>query len=477
MVVWLAAWPGYYTYDAGYFTSYLNDKHLLDRQSPIHTIFVGSIMRVGLGIFVDFNSAVAFYIAFQLLICLALIGYILNFMLKMKCPRLIFIFSVLFLALSPSISMFAMCTTKDIMCSVIIVTFCLNGYQLINNKQTGRTSKLRIFGCVVLTFLIAVYRNNCLYALFLIIPAFCLLLSKTKRKKVILIFASCILGLGLGFVWKGPVYDLLDVEHDNLKGEMISVPSMQLARAAAYDVSLGFACNNFEKAGVDAPSVAKTYNAQMDNSDSMRFRFFISKADFISLYVAELKDNPHAYVVAPLILTQAAWSPFAYSHGYNYNSEYISNYSFLYPETESSVFAAWVESPANADSKIQWLSDALWHYSRDNPFTTYPLFSWTCSVSFFMWLLLLVLVRCINKKNYGGMFFCIALLCIAITNLLGPLILIRYYWYLFLSAPFLLFLLFSKQPNEQPDGRNTQAQARLLKTPLATTQTSKKRFI
>lgn len=161
-------------------------------------------------------------------------------------------------------------------------------------------------------------------------------------------------------------------------------------------------------------------------------------SDLIKAWTSALPTHLRSYLVGLLALTESAWNPFAYSAVYNNPGA-----SYEYDVTEASTFAAWVEEPAVSDSKLPFLSSLLWRYSRGDPFNTYPLFAWTSSVSFYFWLLLLALVRCICGQRRSGLCYCAILLCVTCTSLLGPCVLLRYYWFLVLTAPLLLCFLVS----------------------------------
>lgn len=256
-------------------------------------------------------------------------------------------------------------------------------------------------------------------------------------------FGSCGGGI-LGFIWNGPISQgILHVETSNSFKEMISVPVAQLARSAETDPDMDV--SDFSALGVDVETLVASYSGKSTNSDCFRTLFWPAvdegkKAQLIKVWISEFPKHPRAYLEAFLNLTESAWSPFAYISSYNSEGA-----AYDYDKTESSIFAATEEEPVQMNSKFPKLQSLMWSWSRSNPFTTYPFFSWTSSVAFFVWQFLLVLTRSIIQRNKSTIAFSMPLLFVAVTSLLGPTVLIRYYWFLFLSAPFLLFLLFSKE--------------------------------
>lgn len=437
IAVWLAAWPGYYAYDTSHFYAYIENGTLSSQQSIFHTMLVGNIIRLGMSIFGSYNSGVALYVAFQIVVCLMLVWAILR--LARSRSRAMLVVSALFFGLNPSISMFVVCSTKDVLFSVFLVGLCLVWWSVFAHDEL---SKSRCLLLLVLSFLVVAERNNGLYALMVAVPFIAYLLAKPKGVRIAAVsVCACIAGLVLGLVWNGPVARSLGATKANSINEMISIPVVQMARAASVDPSI--TSDDFGSLAVDLGILVSNYTKAPDNSDATRPLFWGALnegklIEFIKVWASLFSGHLGAYCVAPLVLTESAWSPFAFPSGYNSEGA-----AYDYDSTDSSVFAACVEEPAHPDSKLPWLANLLWHYSRDNPFKSYLPFAWTCSVAFYVWLLLTTLIRSIMCRYRAGVTVCIVLFCVALTSLLRPVVLLRYYWYLYISAPVLLCLLLS----------------------------------
>lgn len=435
LLVWLAAWPGYYSYDTVHYTNFLSSGVLSSQQSVFHTISVGVFLRIGLVLFDDFNAGVALYVGFQFIVCLGLVARILS-IVRNIAPRAIYFVATAFYSLCPAISLFVLCTTKDVMFSIFLINYCLECY-LIICKGELRISRFLAIGALV--FLVAAERNNGLYALVLSSPIVGWQLYKASNIHAVKFYLVAVFaGLACSLLWIGPISNCLGVSQANSFKEMISIPVVQLARANMDDEQV---TNLIEDMGVDSSALVSSYVGSPDNSDATRTYFWPlieqgGVSDLIKAWASELPTHLRSYLVGLLALTESAWSPFAYSAVYNKPGA-----MYEYDVTEASTFAAWVEDPAVFDSKLPFLSSLLWRYSRGDPFKTYPLFAWTSSVSFYFWLLLLALLRCICGQRRSGLCYCAILLCVACTSLLGPCVLLRYYWFLVFTAPLLLCFL------------------------------------
>lgn len=454
IVVWFASWPGYYAYDTNFYTDYIQNGTINNMQSVFFTLLVGNILKAGMYLFGNFNGAVAFYVGIQTAICYIFVIYVLKTMVKMQAPRVLFVVSVIYLATCPSISLYVLCTTKDTLFSLILIAFSLNSYFVVKGEEQNRiTSRLVFFA--IFAFLVIVLRDNGIYAIVpSVILLFILINSMGHRKKAVFVTLACTTGILLAMVWTGPVVtNCFNTTSSNPMKQMISIPAAQLANAAATDSE--FDTSKLEELGVDRDTLVILYENHPDNSDAFRVQFWDAIesgkfARFLQIWVEELPSHPRAYAEAFLELTECAWSPFDYIHCYNFQG------NTYFDGSESSVFFALCEAPAQTDSKLPGLYNVLWDYSRNNPLTAYPLFAWTSSVAFFVWLFLLLLTRAFIKKNKPCIVFCVPMLFVVLTCLLGPTVLIRYYWFLFLSAPLLVTLLITKDDRTQQCGNNSR---------------------
>lgn len=454
VLVWLASWPGYYVYDTGAFSDYLNSGQLSNWQSVFHTLVVSTVIRIGKFIFGSYNGGVALYLGMQMLFVLALTAVMLYFLLyKQRCGLPVFIVSVLFLGLSPSISMFALCSTKDTMFPVVLLAWVLLFTVSIQQDNVIKSPVYDI-ALFLLTFLVCAYRNNGAYIIIALLPfAFFLIHTNKgeKWKKSAILSIICIVGVAASLIWSGPVATTLNAKKQNPLREMISIPTIQLARAATDSPSIDH--DGLAKLGVDSNTLAYQYQSFARCTDPMRALLADSidqgghGPEMLHYYLSQFPNHERSYVIGPLVLTDAAWSPFAFIRGYN--DPYRS--TFDYNKTESSIFAAVVEAPAKAHSFLPGLSNILWKYSRSNPFHRYPAFAWTSMVSFFFWLTLLALARTLITRNRRGILISLLFLIAAGTSLLGPMVLIRYYWFMFLGAPMLLTFSLESSPMPLPE--------------------------
>lgn len=448
----LASWPGYFCYDTLHTMMYVGEGTLNDQQPLLHTILCGSVLRMGIALFGSWNAAVALYTCLQvcLLVLLAL--------LTLRCLSTIgfsgrmLVGCAIYYAMNPAVALLSACSTKDVIFSFFFMYFCV---LLIRVLRFGGANESIARDCLcmgALLFVAFAYRSNVSYAFVVLVPFAACFVRKLGRRVLVGLCATCGIALICILSWRGLAAGVLPVGHSNAQREMISIPAMEIARCSRFD---DWAEGEFERLGLDRDSLANLYfGGNYHSSDGVRLRFWPivdegKMGDLIRLWLLARRSHFSQCMVADLELTEAAWYVGATEDGYNL----LGVEAYEYDSTLSSTFAAWCESPAYQESLLPWLSDAVWHISRYDTMAEQPLLHPLLSVACYLWLFLLVLARGFEKNDVAiktvGMF----LLLITGTMFLGPMVLLRYYYYLVLLAPLLLGLVFLR-PQEERVGKH-----------------------
>jgi hypothetical protein len=437
----LAAWPGYYCYDTDHFLGYLSTGYLKNSQPVIHTLLVSNVIRLGEKLLGSFDRGVALYFFMQIAVGISLVVHSLRCLARDGAPRWLLVFSVVFFAMNPAVSMLMCCSTKDTLFSLWLVMFGIILYSCVGSETVGWRD-LALLG--LFSFLALSWRSNMVVALAVvaIVLFFALRKSRPSRRRILL---SLAMGVAMFALWSGPVCSALGVVSSNPLREAISFPSVEIARCQMTDDSID---SDLVSLGVDPNEFSSYYNESHQFTDRLRAVFYGAVeqgrySELFSLWVKVRMEHPLTCVAADLDLTKAAWCPWALMDGYN--EAYSKSMSaFDYDLTETCAFAAVCEPPVEQHSKIPALAGLYWEVSRfDDPATLGPLFV-LMSVAPYVWLLLVVLAHCSIVGNRAGKVFCWVLLSVVLTVLLGPMTLLRYYLYVILSLPMLLWLLVSR---------------------------------
>lgn len=437
-IVWLAAWPGYFCYDTEHLVRFLESGTLESTQPVLHTLILGGVVRAGTILFGSWNGGVALYAAMQLAGSVTLGVALVRFLARRRAPRWLTWATVAFLALDPAISMLACCSSKDVPFTMLLVAFGIIVYDVVQRGDVGRR---RLAIMTVVAFALLAYRNNAVIALVLALPFLARAFSSTEAGRRAR--RRTVLSLGVAFaaylVWTGPIYGVLGVQRSNPLKEAISFPAVEVARVCSEGTDLS---EQLASVGVDQAELVRNYENSPHTSDTTRGLFWSAidegkAGQLVGIWFAARGANPMACIKADLELTSAAWNPCAVMDGY----EYEGHTAFAYDVTPTCAFAAWCEAPATQSSLIPWLSDVLWHISRYDTPTDSPLTFPLMSVAPWLWLGIATLVACARAKDQAGKVYCILMLAVALTMLLGPMVLLRYYLSLIVSAPVFVFLL------------------------------------
>lgn len=443
ILVFFAAFPGYYCYDTRYFNSYISSGSLNDYQPVIHTLFVGECIKIGEAIFGTFNLGVAFFIVVQMIILLAFSFVMIRSLQTFAFAGWIQVFMIMFYALNPLISTLICCTVKDTMFSSVILLASVLICKACSQKTPIKTrwSVLLFFMCLISLL----YRNNTIYVFILLFPLIllCFRPIKIHLKRFAKIAIPFIASIIVCFMTTTLIYPLLNVQKNNPIKEMISIPEMQIARICSINEEK--ASDLFAAVNVNPKTLGEIYKISPHCSDPTRAFFWNAiesgqYKDLIKLYLINIRSHPGVALDATLVLTEAAWSPFASIDGYNTFNPY-----YEYMQTETSLFACVYEEPAYQNSLFPEFANWLWKVSRYDYLQSNPLTSWLVAIPFYTWLLLITSARALIKRHISNFLFCSILLTLCLTNILGPMILPRYYLPLILSTPLLLgFLCQSK---------------------------------
>ena len=426
--VLLAGFPGFFNYDAGMKgqmqwaqveRGVYNDHHPI-----LHTLWLEYTVKLGAHLFGDFNAGICLSVVLQAVLLLAVIVWALSKMLKDGCSRMGFVLAVAFFALNPMVSFFAFSTTKDVPCAASALVLCISLREAIGGGESStpiakRMNALRI---VVCSALCASLRSNVLIALLLFLVVLVCAKKYICHAREICLFLA--LGLVLSVVWSASSSYLLGVKKSPIGAwNSMGLPMQCLARCTQDGaVSQSDKDHIHDMLG----DVAYKWNL----SDRAR-RAFVSykgsKKELIKTWISMGMKYPLVYVDAILLHTEDAWNPFSVIDGY---SDYGS--------TRTCVFEFDTKQPGCMQSKLPELAALYaWISSETGPERVLPL-SLLISIPFYIYAILVCAVRIKERACLASYYPCLLLLIITLTNIAGPVMLIRYFLYLVLALPIVI---------------------------------------
>ncbi|CAB1246821.1 DUF6020 family protein [Caproicibacterium sp. BJN0003] len=438
----IASFPGIYGYDSVYqINFYINHRFSL-HHPIIHSYLLG-FFTITVGDAIG-NRQIGFllYILIQMAILSFAFAETIRNLRNWHLPFIVQLVMLLLFMFLPTNSIMSFSSTKDIIYSATFLLMVLQWAKLVvNNKYLE--SKKSVALTIVIVFINLIFRNNAIYVNIMAMIIGLLIFHKWKINKKILSIGiiSCVL---FG-VYSGPITALAGgVKSDSLQ-EMLSVPIMQLSRAATVG-SPQLNSEDISEIAEYIPDYSKYTNNQQGISDLMKqtFNSDLCKSDpkrFIALWIKVGKKCPTSYVDAFLRLTIGLWYP-----DMNYRDPQAYHPYWEYDNTSQNN-KNWVLITRQTPTSFQWLEKWLHNLSYNNNYQSMPIFSMLFSSGFFVWNMLLYITYAFYKHSYQLLFPAAFLFALWLTLLLGPVVLYRYIYPLVITTPVLLGLILKNEQN------------------------------
>ena len=426
---WLASYPGFFTYDAGNaFIQHFYGLEYSTHHPLLHTILIGDAFKLAVRISPEnYNLGIVFLSWIEIITGSFIFSLMLSYIYYIS-GKIVYCVSLLYFAFFPTIALFSTCSTKDSFNSFFIVA-------LITFIMFKTRKEIRIPDIVLTTILVALillYRKNNLIALSVFAPVF-LISWKKERLKWLIAFVA-------GFLLFFAVSKGLEIRYNPIKGEMcemLSVPLQQMGRVYINEGEKMFTEEEQIYFNSIHPYSLDNYHEQdadfvkaMMNDEVLRKTL----PRFIKMWIRIGVNHPKEYIEAFIINTYQAWYPFCD----------ITSYMELADSTYT-YFKCDVETPGTLDSKLPGFYDFLWKLSRETSLYRIPVIGVMFTIAFYMYAMVLVFAIGIFRKDMRKVLLSVYLMTFVITALFGPLVLPRYYLYLYYSFPLMLGTIFEKK--------------------------------
>jgi len=429
---WLAAYPGFFTYDAtNAFIQHFYGIEYSTHHPLIHSILIGDVFKLMLRFMPDnYNAGIVALSWLTMLMGAAVFTYMCDHIYRIS-NRAVYVISVVYLAFFPTIGLFASCSTKDTFTAFWMILFAVKMLKTIDmgimkNKRADHVL-LICFICVML-----LYRKNILIAYVLFLPLFFLIVKKHRIRWGI-IFAAGLCGYLVG----NSALELRYHPAHGAVGEMLCVPLQQMARVYVSEGDEMFTQEELELFNRIHPYSLREYNEL--NADDIKHDMDDTllrehMTDFFKMWIRIGAHHPVEYTEAFLVNTYQAWYPFCNITGYARRSE--SKYTY---------FKCDVEDPGQLDSKLPTFYDFLKKLSEETSLYEIPVVGILFTIGFYVMVLLFVLLYGIYVKSRQMRIFASFMLAVTFTAMCGPLVLPRYYIYLYYTFPMMLGFIFQKK--------------------------------
>jgi len=422
--VWLAFWPGIFLYDAVIqFFTYLDNVHST-HHPLLHTLLLGASILFGIDHDLDgaATSGLAIYCGIQMVLLAMMLAYACWWLRKKNAPLAARLGVTFMFALFPFYAIWPFNAQKDILFGGLVLMFLLELADLWMDPKKILRSPLRILKFIAIATLMMLMRHNGIYALCLLLP-FAIWWAKPVRLRVAALLAGCAAAYFLAYgalIWVTEAEVVSQIEK-------LSIPLQQIARTlkenpdeldndvdGVIDVLYGF---NPGDAYVPEIADPVKWSATADEIDD-------NLPALLSLWARLGVKYPLTYLEAFF----AQNTPYYYP-----GSDMLFRFDLRFVQIDMFPIDFTPLNPA--------LRPYYEAYDRDLSFLGLPGVHLLSDTAFFVWLCIAALGYAIYQRQRQWMVGLTFLLAIWVTNLLGPVPLIRYMLGFFYGMPVLLAVM------------------------------------
>ena len=388
-----------------------------NHQPFYHTMLIGLFLRPGFALSHSMNTAVAFYVIFQVVFMAATFAFAVYNMAELNAPVPALVITTAWFALMPYHIMYSFTVWKDVYFgafSALLVIFLIR-----IDKGIGKEA-VNTVGFAVCSVIICLIRSNGLFAYVFVFASVILLMR--KHKKLIITMAVTIVAT---FILKHSVLTALNVTQPDTV-ESLSIPLQQVARVVADDGIMTDEDRGLLSKIIDISTIADIYNPDISDPVKNAIRDY-GNQDYLTanlvafggLYFRTLLNNPMTYVCAWVDSTCGYWNG-----GYDY--------WVWYWDVESNPYG--ITRVIGNENVLHFMDEYLWLFYNNRILRIFT------ATGLFVWILLLMLAKNIAASDKTGIVSTVPVLAILLSLVISSPVYaeFRYLYPLFTSLPVII---------------------------------------
>ena len=380
----------------------LLDKNVIltNHHPVVHTIILGSLVKLGIKLFSSVNVGLFIYSIIQTIILASTLSYTIKFMKDINVSLKYRKICLLIYSLVPVFPLYAMSPVKDVIFGCLIIIYIISFYKLINLKE-----KLKIKDMVMeilLIILIILFRNNGFHIVLLSLP-FLLFQGRQNIFKYIIIICITIT---FYYSYNNVILPHFKITNGSIR-EVLSVPFQQTAR---YVKEYKKEVTSDEKKAIDKllnyDTIASRYNPALADPVKNEFNKYYTKNDlknYFKVWKNELLKHPLVYIEATIANTYGYIYPVETNwYVHIKGKKIINNYGFDYHFNE----------------KLKPLRMVLGGFAIAFPYI--PFIGLLINIGFNTWILLFMLSYLFYRKKYKEIILLIPSFLILLVCFVSP---------------------------------------------------------
>lgn len=432
--VWLAYYPIIMSYD---FHRQVNEAvkgfaWFWPYQPIAHTWVIWLFLQLGY-LLDDLEAGMAGMSLLQMFLYSLVTAYACTFLHRVTHRKWPVIAAILFFGVFPLHSVMVICTTKDVLFSILFLLFSLLTAERIffcqHPKKILQDTLILAVGCLMMQF-----RNNAIYAITVFGILWVLFAAKQEKPRLLLL---CVLLAVGGKGTATAVKTALGTELEGSKVEMYSVPIQQFARVGYYhgqelDEEMWTLLNSCIRA-----EAWEAYNPPIaDTVKSSGVAFAVTgeghMKQFLHNWFTIGRRYPNEFIDAFLELTRGYWfwDDRSYAECLGYGLEGRMGIIYTYNSSEIENYGEITHV-----SKFPWLEEQLEKIVSANTFFQWPVISIIFKSAFYFWSLCLLFIFFLYLRQKKQAIFCLLPLVYMATMFLGPVVQMRYLFPIMMTLP------------------------------------------
>ena len=349
-----------------------------------------------------------------------------------KISNIMYILLILYGALFLVHPLSSLVIMKDVLFYILFILFITDTLLLVYSTKLIQ-NKFFMIKYIILAVVFCLVRNNVIYGLIFSLP-FILFFAKNYRKKVILIFTLVI----VFFYFTDTAFIKITNANKGDFRESLSLPIQQLARVYKYQFeNLSVENKKYIESIININGL-KNYNPNLSDPVKSSFNtgLFLKKENVLKYFEIGLQ-YPTTYLNSVLIMSSPLWNLWCKTYKRSFVSDlYCIDINFL-SLTKEQLMESKNKIVHNYVTKVDYIT-------TNSSFIYFYIFNQAT----FFYILLFSFLYFIYKKEYKNVIVLLIPLGYTITVLLGPVVYLRYTYYLMAIFPMLIMMLAARNNGE-----------------------------
>ena len=433
----VASFPGVFNYDVPFQVSQFLTLKFSNIQPFLVSVFFYSILSLGKIIFSSYEGGLFLFIIIQMLICYYIVSVLVEYLKSKKVNSFVLILIILFYGLFPINHLFIVNSSKDTLFSYFFLLFTIYNVKMIEDPKLFFKSNKNLIKYILFCLIILFYRNNIIYVWIITILVYIFVFRNYHRQFRIILIATIL----PYFIVCYPLYTVLDVSNFTTR-EMMSIPAQSISRIYLKHTeelkNEDISKINYYFGSKNVKLLKARY--RLYNSDNTKFSIDYEKlasntSDFIYLFISLSMRYPKEFFETCIYNTIGYWYPsFEYRNNYFKPQKYIE-----YNNSKKTPIKI------KRYNFIPSLSDYYLKLGESDDNINYlGIFKFLGNIGFIVWCYLFFIFYSIYKKKYKILLMLLPFILVLLTNLLGPVVLFRYIYYLLVAMPLFVVLILDR---------------------------------